>query len=323
MQITMASTKVTTESILEAQERIQPYIHKTPALTNSTIDGLASAKIFFKCENFQKIGAFKIRGGMNAVLSLSNEKLANGVATHSSGNHAQAIAFAAREVGAKAYIVMPNNSPRVKVNAVKGYGGEIIFCEPTQQAREATLQEIVDKTGAEFIHPYNDYRVINGQATCVMELMEQVGPLDCVVAPVGGGGLLSGTLMATHYFFPTTTVYAAEPEGAADAVLSIKSGKIEKAPYVKTIADGLLTSLGDKTFPIIKEYVKDILVVSDDEIKSALKLVYERMKIIAEPSSLVTLAAALKYNRLFAGKRVGLIITGGNIDLAKIADWFV
>jgi threonine dehydratase len=323
MQITKEpTTTVTRQSILEAQERIRSYIHLTPVLTNSTINNIAGADLFFKCENFQKIGAFKIRGGMNAVLSVSKEKLKNGVATHSSGNHAQAIAFAAREVGTKAYIVMPNNSPRVKVDAVRGYGGEIIFCEPNQQAREATLQEIVDKTGAEFIHPYNDYRVINGQATCALELHEETGGVDCIVAPVGGGGLLSGTLMAVHYFFQSTIVYAAEPEGAADAVLSIKSGKIEKAPYVKTIADGLLTSLGDKTFPIIKEYVKDILLVNDDEIKSAMRLVYERMKIIAEPSSMVTLAAVLKNKHLFSGRRVGLIITGGNIDLAKIAEWF-
>jgi threonine dehydratase len=323
MQITKEpTTTVTRQSILEAQERIRSYIHLTPVLTNSTINNIAGADLFFKCENFQKIGAFKIRGGMNAVLSVSKEKLKNGVATHSSGNHAQAIAFAAREVRTKAYIVMPNNSPRVKVDAVRGYGGEIIFCEPNQQAREATLQEIVDKTGAEFIHPYNDYRVINGQATCALELHEETGGVDCIVAPVGGGGLLSGTLMAVHYFFQSTIVYAAEPEGAADAVLSIKSGKIEKAPYVKTIADGLLTSLGDKTFPIIKEYVKDILLVNDDEIKSAMRLVYERMKIIAEPSSMVTLAAVLKNKHLFSGRRVGLIITGGNIDLAKIAEWF-
>ena len=316
------TTTVTKQSILEAQQRIRPYIHETPVLTNSTIDGIAGTELFFKCENFQKIGAFKIRGGMNAVLSLSKEKLRNGVATHSSGNHAQAIAFAAREVGAKAYIVMPNNSPRVKVEAVKGYGGEIIFCEPNQQARETALQEIVDKNGAEFIHPYNDYRVINGQATCALELHEQAGGLDCIITPVGGGGLLSGTLMAVHFFFPSTAVYAAEPEGAADAVLSIKSGKIEKAPYVKTIADGLLTSLGDKTFPIIKDHVKDILLVNDEDIKAAMRLVYERMKIIAEPSSLVTLAAVLKNKNLFAGKKTGLIITGGNIDLARIAEWF-
>ena len=319
---TTQSMPVTRESILEAHKRIKPYIHQTPVLTNATINSICGAALYFKCENFQKIGAFKIRGGMNAVLSLPEEKRANGIATHSSGNHAQAIAFAARQVGTKAYIVMPNNSPKVKVEAVKGYGAEITFCEPNQAAREATLQEIVDRTGAEFVHPYNDYRVINGQATCAIELMEEVNSLDHIIAPVGGGGLLSGTLMAAHYFFPSVTVYAAEPEGAADAVLSIKSGKIEKAPYVKTIADGLLTTLGDKTFPIIKNHVKEILVVSDEEIKSALRLVYERMKIIVEPSSLVTLAAILKNKPLFAGKKVGLIITGGNIDLAQVGKLF-
>jgi threonine dehydratase len=313
---------ITKESILEAHERIKPFIHHTPVLTSSTINGFAGANLFLKCENFQKIGAFKIRGGLNAVLSLNKEKLAKGVATHSSGNHAQAIAYAARQVGTKAYIVMPNNSPRVKVDAVKSYGAEIIFCEPNQQAREETLQEIVNKTGAEFIHPYNDYRVMNGQATCALELENEVSGLDYVVVPVGGGGLLSGTIMTTHYFFPGTSVYAAEPEGAADAALSFKSGRIEKAPFVKTIADGLLTSLGDKTFPIIHQYVKDILLVSDDEITSAMRLVYERMKMIAEPSSMVTLAAVLKNKKIFAGKKVGLIITGGNIDLAKMGEWF-
>ena len=313
--------QVTRDSIQEARLRIQPFIHRTPVLTNSTIDGIAGAKLFSKCENFQKIGAFKIRGGMNAVLSLPIEKRSKGVATHSSGNHAQAIAFAARQVGTKAYIVMPNNSPSVKVEAVKGYGAEITFCEPNQQARESALQAIVERTGAEFIHPYNDYRVINGQATCAMELVDEVKDLDHIITPVGGGGLLSGTLMATHYFFPKILVYAAEPEGAADAVLSIKSGKIEKAPYVKTIADGLLTTLGDKTFQIIREHVTDILVVNDEEIKSAMKLVYERMKIIVEPSSLVTLAAVLKNKDLFKGKKIGLILTGGNVDLTKIGEW--
>ena len=313
---------ITPQTILEAHARIQPFIHRTPVLTNQTIDDIAGGKLFFKCENFQKIGAFKIRGGLNAVLSLSEEKLKNGVATHSSGNHAQAIAFAARKVGAKAFIVMPDNSPKVKVDAVKGYGAEITFCEPNQQAREAALQKIVDETGAEFIHPYNDYRVIAGQATCAKELLEEVKDLDIIIAPVGGGGLMSGTLLAVHFFSPETVVYAAEPEGAADAVISIKSGKIEKAPYVKTIADGLQTSLGDKTLPIIKDYVKDVLLVSDEEIKSAMRLVYERMKIIAEPSSMVTLAAILRNKELFANKKTGLIITGGNIDLARLSEWF-
>ena len=313
---------ITKESIQEAHERIRPFIHRSPVFTNQTIDQLAGANLFFKCENFQKIGAFKIRGGMNAVLSLSKEKLNKGVATHSSGNHAQAIAYAARQVGASAYIVMPNNSPAVKVAAVQGYGAEISFCEPNQQARESMLQAIVDRTGAEFIHPYNDYRVINGQATCAKELIEDVEELDIIIAPVGGGGLISGTLLTAHFFFPEIEVYAAEPEGAADAIASLRSGRIEKAPYVKTIADGLLTTLGDKTFPIIRKYVKDILLVNDDEIKSAMRLLYERMKIIAEPSSLVTLAAVLKNKELFAGKKLGLILTGGNVDLGKLADWF-
>ena len=313
---------ISPQTILEAHSRIQPFIHRTPVLTNQTIDEIAGGKLFFKCENFQKIGAFKIRGGLNAVLSLTSDKLKNGVATHSSGNHAQAIAFAARQVGTRAFIVMPDNSPKVKVDAVKGYGAEITFCEPNQQARESALQEIVDRTGAEFVHPYNDFRVIAGQASCAKELLEEVPDLDIIVAPVGGGGLLSGTLLSVHFFSPQTIVFAAEPEGAADAVLSIRSGKIEKAPFVKTIADGLQTSLGDKTLPIIKDHVKDVLLVSDEEIKSAMRLVYERMKIIAEPSSLVTLAAILRNKELFARKKTGLIITGGNIDLARLSDWF-
>jgi threonine dehydratase len=313
---------ITKEQIKQAHERIKPFIHKTPVLTCNTINQLAGAELFFKCENFQKIGAFKIRGGMNAVLTLRKEKAANGIATHSSGNHAQAIAYAARQVGTKAYIVMPNNSPSVKVNAVKGYGAEVTFCEPNQQAREETLQAIVDRTGAEFIHPYNDERVITGQATCAKELIEEIPSLDFLLAPVGGGGLLSGTLLSAHYFSSTTKVYAGEPEGAADAILSLKSGKIESAPYINTIADGLLTKLGDKTFPIIQQYVTDILTVSDEEIISTLRLVYERMKIIVEPSCVVPLAALLKNKELFAGKRAGIILSGGNVDLKKFCEWF-
>ncbi|HEX6849482.1 MAG TPA: pyridoxal-phosphate dependent enzyme, partial [Chitinophagaceae bacterium] len=261
--------EITKQNIEEAHERIKPFIHKTPVLTSKTLDQISAASLFFKCENFQKIGAFKIRGGMNAVLALPKEKQKKGIATHSSGNHAQAIAFAAREIGTKAYIVMPNNSPLVKVDAVKGYGAEIFFCEPNQQARESLLKEIVDKTGAEFIHPYNNYDVITGQATCAKELIEEIPSLDFILTPVGGGGLLSGTLLSAHHFSPATIVYAGEPEGAADAVLSIRNNRIEKAPYVKTIADGLLTTLGDKTFPIIKQYVKDILTVTDEEIIAA------------------------------------------------------
>ena len=314
--------EITKQNIEDAQERIKPFIHKTPVLTSKTINTISGAEIFFKCENFQKIGAFKIRGAMNAVLSLPDEKRKRGIATHSSGNHAQAIAYAAREVGVKAFIVMPDNSPKVKVDAVQGYGAEIFFCEPNQQAREKLLQEIVDKTGAEFIHPYNNYEVITGQATCAKELIEEIPSLDFIITPVGGGGLLSGTLLSAHYFSPSTIVYAGEPEGAADAILSVKSGKIDKAPYVKTIADGLLTTLGDKTFSIIRQYVKEILTVNDEEIIAAMRLVYERMKIVVEPSGVVPLAAFLKNKTLFTGKRVGIIFSGGNVELKKLGEWF-
>jgi threonine dehydratase len=314
--------EISRQQIEEAHERIRPFIHQTPVFRSKTLDKISGAELFFKCENLQKIGAFKIRGGMNAVLSLSKEKQQKGIATHSSGNHAQAIAFAAREVNTKAYIVMPENSPQVKVDAVRGYGAEIFFCEANQQAREKLLNEVVEKTGAEFIHPYNDYRVITGQATCAKELMEEIPGLDIIIAPVGGGGLLSGTLLSAQYFSPATAVYAGEPEGAADAVLSLKNARIEKAPHVKTIADGLLTTLGDKTFPIIQQFVKEILTVSDEEIIAAMRLVYERMKLVVEPSGVVPLAAVLINKELFTGKRVGVIFSGGNVELKKLGEWF-
>ncbi len=312
---------ITKEQIEEAHQRIKPFIHRTALLRSATLNKMAGADLVFKCENFQKIGAFKIRGAMNAVTLLSKEQLQNGIATHSSGNHAQAIAYAARQAGTKAYIVMPDNSLKVKVDAVRDYGAAITFCEPTQQAREATLQQIVDKTGAEFIHPYNDHRVITGQATCCKELIEDAGKLDAIIAPVGGGGLLSGTCLSAEYFLPTASVYAGEPEGAADAILSLQSGKIETAPYINTIADGLLTKLGDKTFPIIRQKVTDIFTVSDEEIIVALKLVYERMKIVIEPSGAVPLAAILKHKEKFRGKNVGIILSGGNVDLSRISGW--
>ena len=258
---------------------------------------------------------------MNATLSLSEADRVKGLCTHSSGNHAQAIAFAAREVGTKAYIVMPENSPVVKVNAVKGYGAEVHFCAANQQAREATVQQIIEKTGATFIHPYDNYEVITGQATAAKEMIEDHGPFDILMAPVGGGGLLSGTSLSAHYFSPGTLVYAGEPEGAADAILSFQSGKIEKAPFINTIADGLLTTLGEKTLPIIRTHVKDILLADEEGIKAALKLVYERMKIVVEPSCVVPLAALLRNQSLFAGKKVGIILSGGNIDLKKLSEW--
>ena len=308
----------TATDIREAHDRIRPFIHHTPVLTCQTLDRLSGATLFFKCENFQKIGAFKIRGGMNAVLSLSEEKRRNGIATHSSGNHAQAIACAARQTGTRAYIVMPHTSPKVKTDAVAGYGAEITFCEPTQQARESTVQDIIQRTGAEFIHPYNDDRVIAGQATCAKELLSEITELNVLMAPVGGGGLLSGTALSAFYFSPGTAVIAGEPEGAADAILSFRTGVLQKAPFVNTIADGLLTALGDKTFPIIQQHVSDILTVSDAEIMAALRLVWERMKIIIEPSCAVPLAALLKHKDRFVGKRVGIILSGGNVDLNSL-----
>jgi threonine dehydratase len=313
---------ITKEAIEKAAERIDSYIHHTPVMTNQSINEMFGINFYFKCENFQKIGAFKIRGGMNASLSLDANQLKNGVATHSSGNHAQALAYAAKMLGIKAYIVMPKSSPQVKVDAVRGYGAEVIICEANQVARETALKEVVEKTGAEFIHPYDDDRVITGQATCVKELLEEVPQLDTVITPVGGGGLLSGTCLGAHYYKPSMKVYAGEPEGAADAILSIQSGKVEKAPFINTIADGLMTTLSERTLAIIKEHVTAILLVSDDEIKAALRLVYERMKIIVEPSCVVPLAAAIRNKELFEGKNVGIILSGGNVDLTKFGTWF-
>jgi threonine dehydratase len=314
--------KISKASIESAAARIAPYIHTTPIMSNKSINELSGLDLYFKCENFQKIGAFKIRGGMNASLQLTPEQMEKGVATHSSGNHAQALAFAAKMLDIKAYIVMPESSPQVKVNAVRGYGAEVTICASNQAARESTLQEIVDRTGATFIHPYDNDEVITGQATCVKEMIEAIPDIDIVVTPVGGGGLLSGTCLGAHYFKPGLKVYAGEPEGAADAVLSIQSGKVEKAPFINTIADGLMTTLSDRTLAIIKAQVSDILLVSDDEIKASLRLVYERMKIIIEPSCAVPLAAVLKNPALFKGKKVGIILSGGNVDLSKFKDWF-
>lgn len=314
--------QITKQSIQEAHERIKPYIHLTPVLTNQSINEMYGIDFYFKCENFQKIGAFKIRGGMNASLKLTTAQLAKGLATHSSGNHAQAMAYAGKKLGAKAFIVMPKTSPQVKVNAVKGYGAEVIMCEPNQQAREETLNNIVATTGATFVHPYDNEDVIEGQATCVKELIEAVPSLDIVITPVGGGGLLSGTCLGAHFFKPSLQVYAGEPEGAADAVLSLQSGKVEKAPYVNTIADGLLTTLSDRTLSIIKSHVAEILLVSEEEIISAMRLIYERMKIIVEPSCVVPFAAALKNPTIFKGKKVGIILTGGNLDVTKLSEWF-
>lgn len=307
---------ISKETIEQAHERIKPYIHRTPVISSAGINEQAGCKILFKCENFQKIGAFKARGAMNAALSLSKEELAKGLATHSSGNHAQALARAAKLLGVPAYIVMPSTAPEVKKRGVKGFEGKIFECEPTLAARERTLAEVIAQTGATEIHPFNNYDVIAGQATATKELIEETGKLDVILAPVGGGGLLSGTALAAKYFSLGTQVIAGEPEGADDTYRSLMSGKIEPS-QANSVADGLLTSLGDKTFPIIREYVKEVITVSDHEIIAAMRLVWERMKIIIEPSCAVPLAALFKEKKKFARKNVGVILSGGNVDLER------
>ncbi|MEP2669895.1 MAG: pyridoxal-phosphate dependent enzyme [Cyclobacteriaceae bacterium] len=306
----------TQDDLLQAHERIKSFVHQTSVMTSGSIDAIAGCKIFFKCENFQKIGAFKARGAMNAVLSLSEDERKKGVATHSSGNHAQALARAAKIMGVKAHIVMPSTAPEIKKKGVRAFGGEITECEPTLEAREATLAKVVAETGATEIHPFNNYDVIAGQATAAIELFDATEDLDFVLTPVGGGGLLSGTLLAAKYFSPKTKVIAGEPEGADDTYRAIKSGKIEKS-QANSVADGLLTSLGDKTFPLIKEMVADVITVSDKEIIEAMRLIWERVKIIVEPSCAVPFAAVLKEKEKFSGKKVGIILSGGNVDLGR------
>jgi len=308
------------QDIEKAHRLIEPFVHFTPVLTSQTFDAMFGSRFFFKCENFQKVGAFKSRGAVNAVYSLSDEKVSKGVATHSSGNHAQALVRAARLRGVKAYIVMPDNAPQVKVDAVKGYGGEITFCKPTLKAREETLNQVVEKTGAVEIHPYDKFEIVAGQATTAKELLQEYPDLDLILAPVGGGGLLAGTALAAKYFSNKAKVIACEPAGADDAYRSFKAGHLIPSENPNTIADGLLTSLGVLNFEIIKDEVADIVTVSEDSIKKAMKLIWERMKIIIEPSSAVPFAAVLENKIEVHNKKVGIIISGGNMDLGK--GWF-
>jgi threonine dehydratase len=305
------------QNIEKAHRLIEPFVHRTPVLTSQTFDKMFGGQLFFKCENFQKAGAFKSRGAVNSVFSLSDSDAARGVATHSSGNHAQALARAAGLRGIKAYIVMPENAPKVKVEAVKGYGGEITFCKPTLEAREETLKQVVKKTGAVEIHPYDKFEIVAGQATAAKELLEDYPDLDLILAPVGGGGLLAGTALAAKYFSKQTKVIACEPAGADDAYRSFKAGYIIPSENPNTLADGLLTSLGVLNFEIIKSEVEAIVTVSDDSIKQAMKLIWERMKIIIEPSSAVPFAAVLEHKMNVKEKKVGIIISGGNVDLSK------
>ena len=316
----MLSGTPTHQDISAAHQRIKPYITRTPLLTNEQIDELAGCKLFFKCENLQKIGAFKMRGAMNAALGLSPDELKKGIATHSSGNHAQAIARAAWLLKTKSYIVMPHTAPEIKKAGVRSYNGEIFECENNLPSRESTLAEVISKTGATEIHPFNNYDVMAGQATASVEIFDEIKP-DFLIAPVGGGGLLCGTALAAKYFSPSTIVIAGEPAGSDDAFRSMQSGKIEQAQS-QTIADGLLTTLGSKTFPIIRDNVKEIITVTDEEIIAAMKLLWEKLKLVSEPSAAVPFAAVLKQKENFNGKSVALILSGGNVDFKKALGYF-
>jgi threonine dehydratase len=309
---------ITLDDIRKAAQRIQPYIHHTPVLTSESLNAKTDAQVFLKCENMQKVGAFKFRGASNAVLSLTEEEATRGVCTHSSGNHAQALALAARLRGIPAFIVMPDNAPSVKKNAVAGYGGQITFCAPTLEAREATLTRIHERTGANIVHPYNDERVIAGQGTAALELLEELPDLDVVIAPVGGGGLLSGTALVATEMKKGIRVIAGEPELADDAFRSIQSGTILPSISPKTIADGLLTSLGSLTFPIVQQRVEQIVTVSEQGIIDAMKFVWERVKIIIEPSAAVAVGVLWEKQIDLRGLKVGVILSGGNVDLEKL-----
>lgn len=308
----------TLEDMLVAHERIKPHIHRTPVLTSSFLNELTGAELFFKCENFQKAGAFKVRGASNAVFGLDEETAKAGVATHSSGNHALSLSYAAGRRGIPCHVVMPRTAPQAKKDAVRGYGGIITECEPSTSSREAVFAEVEARTGAEFVHPYNDPRVIAGQGTCSKELIEQTDGLDAVVAPIGGGGMVSGTCLTLSNLAPEVKIFAAEPEQADDAARSFRAGHIIADDAPETVADGLKVPLKELTWHFVSNHVTDILTASEQEIVDAMRLIWARMKIVMEPSSAVPLATILKNRDVFAGKRVGIIITGGNVDLGKL-----
>jgi len=304
--------------IQEAHNRIQSLIHRTPVLSSSGINEMFNCEISFKCENFQKVGAFKFRGATNAVRLLKEKDSLKGVATHSSGNHAAALALAAKQLGVPAYIVMPENAPEIKKKAVQGYGAEITFCKPTLEAREETLEIVQKRTGATFIHPYDNFNVICGQGTAAKELLDDISDLEIIIAPVGGGGLMSGTSISAKSMNPDITVYGAEPLNADDAYRSFMKGELILAGPPKTIADGLLTSLSPLTFQIIKNNLNGIFTAKEESIIIAMRIIWERMKIIVEPSSAVPLATIIENQDLFKGKKVGIIISGGNVDLNNL-----
>ncbi|MEY8847577.1 threonine/serine dehydratase [Psychroserpens sp. XS_ASV72] len=309
---------MTKQDLLDTYNRVKPYVHNTPILTSRLVNEHVEAQVYFKCENFQRAGAYKIRGATNAIMQLSEDQKKNGVVTHSSGNFAQALSLAAKSLGIKAYIVMPSNAPKVKREAVLEYGGEIIECEPTIEARQHAADEIVKSTGATFIHPSNHPDVILGQGTAAYELLEKIPDLDYIICPVGGGGLIAGTALVGTYFSEHCKVIGTEPFEADDAYRSLISGKIESNITANTIADGLRTQLGSHNFPIIKEHVSEIIRVTENDIIEAMKFIWERMKIIIEPSSAVAFAGVVKQESQFKNKKIGVIISGGNVDVTNL-----
>ena len=306
---------VTLKDIEAAHERIRPHIHRTPVFTNNSLNELSGAELYFKCDNFQKAGSFKIRGATNTVEQLTIEELNRGVATTSSGNHGAALSMAVTRRGGKTKVVMPNNTPEIKVNNVKRNGGEVVWCEPEQESRESVLKELIEETGAVVVHPYNDERIMAGQGTCAKELLEDHPELDVIVSPVSGGGLLSGTLLSSKALNTDIQVFGAEPAEADDAYRSLKLGKIVPNETINTICDGLRAQIGGLTFPVISNLVDDIITVTEEEIIDSMRMIWERLKMIVEPSSSITLGAVLKNKDKFNGKKVGLIISGGNVDL--------
>ncbi len=308
----------TYDDVIAAHERIAPHVHQTPVMTSSSIDRIAGAALFFKCENLQKAGAFKVRGASNAVFGLLDRQAEHGVSTHSSGNHALSLSYAASRRGISCHVVMPSTAPLAKKSAVRGFGGIITECEPSMSSRQAAFAELQAAVGAEFVHPYNDPRVIAGQATCAREFVTQVDGLDAVIAPIGGGGMVSGTCLTLARIAPHIRVYAAEPEQADDACRSFKAGHIIVDDAPETVADGLKVPLEELTWYFVSNHVTDILTTSEQEIVEAMRLVWKRMKLVIEPSSAVPLAAVLKHRDRFAGSRVGVIVTGGNVDLDRL-----
>ncbi|MHA1806188.1 MAG: pyridoxal-phosphate dependent enzyme [Candidatus Thorarchaeota archaeon] len=311
---------VSLDDVLEARKRVKGVAHNTPVLTSRTIDRLTGAHVYFKCENFQRAGAFKFRGAYNTLSQMSAEEQKRGVITHSSGNHAQALALASSILGIKATVIMPENSARVKIEATRGYGAEVVLCEPTLEARERTTNELIERHGYLLIHPYDNERIIAGAGTAAVELIREVHELDVIMCPVGGGGFLSGTAIATKGLLPDCAVIAVEPENADDASRGFKSGKWVPSVHPHTIADGLITSLGRINFPIIREMVDDIITVSEEEIIDTMRLLWERMKLVVEPSGAVPLAGLLARKEVFSGKRIGILLSGGNIDLTDFFD---